>query len=60
VQLSIGLGTTRADIDRLADALEDITVSGPRWTLPHVARRQGLPAGPPDPRPRRALAFELT
>jgi selenocysteine lyase/cysteine desulfurase len=59
VRLSIGLGTTRTDIDRLVDALEIITVSGPRWT--YRTSPDGKDCWPdPDPRPRPELAFELT
>jgi selenocysteine lyase/cysteine desulfurase len=58
VRMSIGLGTTSADIDRLVDALEDITVSGPRWT--YRTSPDGKDCWPdPDPRPRPQLAFEL-
>jgi selenocysteine lyase/cysteine desulfurase len=36
VRASTGLGTTAADIDRLADALQAIVRSGPRWHYRHV------------------------
>jgi selenocysteine lyase/cysteine desulfurase len=58
VRLSIGLGTTSADIDRLVDAVEQIAVDGPRWTY-HTSA-DGRDCWPdPDPRPRPDVAFEL-
>ena len=58
VRLSIGLGTTSTDIDRLVGALEDIAVSGPRWT--YRTSPDGKDCDPdPDPRPRPHVAFEL-
>jgi selenocysteine lyase/cysteine desulfurase len=37
VPASIGLGTTTADIDRLIDALHEITATGPRSRYRHLA-----------------------
>jgi selenocysteine lyase/cysteine desulfurase len=57
-RMSLGLGSTEADIDVLADALRAIAADGPRWTYavndltdeyePH-----------PDPRPLPALSMRL-
>jgi selenocysteine lyase/cysteine desulfurase len=58
VRLSIGLGTTSSDIERLAGALERLAVSGPQWT--YRTSPDGKDCSPdPDPRPRPELAFEL-
>ena len=58
VRLSIGLGTTSADIDRLVGAVEQIAVDGPRWS--YRTSPDGKDCWPdPDPRPRPAVAFEL-
>lgn len=58
VRLSIGLGTTRADIDRLAGAVAQIALDGPRWS--YRTSPDGTDSWPhPDPRPRPDVAFEL-
>jgi hypothetical protein len=58
VRLSLGLGTTSADIDRLVDAVEQIAMDGPRWT--YRTSSDGKDCTPdPDPRPRPELPFEL-
>lgn len=58
LRLSIGLGTTSADIDRLVDAVEQIAMDGPRWT--YRTSPDGRDCWPdPDPRPRPDVAFEL-
>jgi selenocysteine lyase/cysteine desulfurase len=58
VRLSLGLGTTSADIDRLVDAVEQITVDGPRWS--YRTSPDGKDSWPhPDPRPRPDVTFEL-
>jgi selenocysteine lyase/cysteine desulfurase len=48
VRLSIGLGTTREDIDYTADALAAIAVDGPRWQYDEDATGEYRPA--PDTR----------
>jgi selenocysteine lyase/cysteine desulfurase len=59
VRLSVGLGTTGADIDRLVDAVEQIAMHGPRWS--YRTSPDGSDCWPdPDPRPEPQLAFELT
>ena len=50
VRLSIGLGTTEADIDYLVDALKGIIAKGPRWKY-GVDPQTGEYAPTPDPRP---------
>lgn len=58
VRLSIGLGTTSSDIERLVGALQRLAVSGPQWT--YRTSPDGKDCSPdPDPRPRPELAFEL-
>jgi selenocysteine lyase/cysteine desulfurase len=37
VRASVGLGTTRADIERLTDALHEIAATGPRSRYEYVA-----------------------
>lgn len=55
VRASIGIGTTVADLDRLRDALLELTTQGARW---HYEQRE--PGGEfipiPDPRPNPLLA----
>jgi hypothetical protein len=36
VRASVGLGTTREDVDRLSCALQELAVSGPRSRYRHV------------------------
>lgn len=58
VRLSIGLGTSSADLDRLVDALASIATEGPRWT--YRTSPDAKDCWPdPDPRPPPRLAFEL-
>lgn len=58
VRASLGLGTTADDVDRLADALETLTTSGPRWS--YASTPDGADAWPePDPRPRPSLPVDL-
>lgn len=58
VRLSIGLGTTSSDVDRLVDALASIDAEGPRWS--YRTSPDGKDCWPdPDPRPRPDLRFEL-
>ena len=59
VRMSIGLGTTRADVDRLVDALKQIIAGGPRWTY-DVSPETGDFAPKPDPRLWPELAVALT
>ena len=57
-RMSLGLGSTRADIDALADALRAIATDGPRWTYAvNVDTDEYEPD--PDPRPLPALAARL-
>ncbi|MBM7784462.1 aminotransferase class V-fold PLP-dependent enzyme [Tenggerimyces flavus] len=48
VRASFGAGSTTADVDRLADALDALLTRGPRWTYDTV---EGRWAPSPDPRP---------
>ena len=48
LRASFGVGTTLDDVDRLADAVEDLVTSGARWTYEVV---DGRWAPVPDPRP---------
>lgn len=58
VRLSMGLGTTRADVDALVEAVERIATDGPGWT--YRSAPDGTHCWPdPDPRPRPSLPFEL-
>jgi selenocysteine lyase/cysteine desulfurase len=55
VRASFGLDSTNDDVDRLAEALTEISASGPRWT--YVADEAGGSYHPdPDSRPWPALA----
>jgi selenocysteine lyase/cysteine desulfurase len=49
-RMSFGLGTTREDVDRAADALASITADGPRWTY-RCSTVSGDCEPDPDPRP---------
>jgi selenocysteine lyase/cysteine desulfurase len=50
VRASLGLDTTRHDVDRLVDAMARISAEGPRWTYRQPAGATSyVPA--PDPRP---------
>jgi hypothetical protein len=46
VRASVGLGSTREDIDRLVDALHEIAATGPRSRYQHVP---GLDEYHPEP-----------
>ena len=50
VRASMGLGSTTADVEALADALECIAADGPRWTYA-VSPATGEWVPDPDPRP---------
>ncbi|MGD0834684.1 MAG: aminotransferase class V-fold PLP-dependent enzyme [Candidatus Dormibacteria bacterium] len=59
VRMSMGLGTTRGDVDRLVEALTRIAGEGPRWTY-DVSPVTGEYAPRPDPRVWPELAVPLT
>jgi selenocysteine lyase/cysteine desulfurase len=57
-RMSLGLGSTRDDVDALADALTTIAVDGPRWTYAvNPATDEYEPD--PDPRPLPPLPMRL-
>ena len=57
-RMSLGLGSTRADIDDLADALGAIAADGPRWT--YLVNDETDEYEPdPDPRPLPSLPMRL-
>jgi selenocysteine lyase/cysteine desulfurase len=57
-RMSLGLGSTKADIDALADALRAIAAEGPRWTYSvNPASAEYEPD--PDPRPLPPLPMRL-
>ena len=57
-RMSLGLGSTRADIDALADALRAIAADGPRWTyVVNASTDEYEPS--PDPRPLPALSMRM-
>jgi len=57
-RMSFGLGTTRADIDAVADALRSISTQGPQWTYAvHPDTDEYEPD--PDPRPLPPLPMRL-
>ena len=56
--MSLGLGSTRAEVDALADALRAIAADGPQWTYAvNPATDQYEPD--PDPRPLPSLPMRL-
>jgi selenocysteine lyase/cysteine desulfurase len=57
-RMSLGLGSTTADIDRFADALRAIADEGPRWTYA-VNDHTDEYEPDPDPRPLPAMAARL-
>ena len=57
-RMSLGLGSTKADIDALADALRAIAADGPRWTYA-VADGTDEYEPDPDPRPLPELGMRL-
>ena len=57
-RMSLGLGSTTADIDRFADALRAIADDGPRWTYA-VNDHTDEYEPDPDPRPLPAMAARL-
>jgi hypothetical protein len=56
--MSLGLGSVKADIDALADALRAIATDGPRWTY-EVNGITDEYEPEPDPRPLPALSMRL-
>jgi selenocysteine lyase/cysteine desulfurase len=57
-RMSFGLGTTRADIDAVADALHAIATEGPEWTYAVNAATDEYEPDP-DPRPLPQLPMRL-
>jgi len=58
VRVSLGIGTTRADIDYLLRSLRQIIEEGPHWTYA-VSPESGEYLPQPDPRPRPDLPMLL-
>jgi selenocysteine lyase/cysteine desulfurase len=56
VRASVGVGSTRTDIDRLLGALADLRARGPQWTY-RVEHGRYVPD--PDPRPRPLVHHDL-
>lgn len=57
-RMSLGLASTRADVDALADALSAIATDGPRWTY-SVNSQTGEYEPDPDPRPLPPLPMRM-
>ena len=57
-RMSLGLGSTRADVDLFADALRAIAADGPRWTYA-VDGETDQYEPTPDPRPLPPLAARM-
>jgi len=57
-RMSLGLGSTRADVDALADALRAIAADGPRWTYA-VSPATDEYEPTPDPRPLPGLPMRM-
>jgi selenocysteine lyase/cysteine desulfurase len=57
-RMSLGLGSTRADIDALADALRAIAADGPHWTY-SVDHATDMYEPDPDPRPLPDLPLRM-
>jgi selenocysteine lyase/cysteine desulfurase len=57
-RMSLGLGSTRADVDALADALRAIADRGPNWTYAINGRTDEYEPDP-DPRPLPELSMRL-
>ena len=57
-RMSLGLGSTRADIDAFTDALRQIAADGPRWTYA-VADETDEYEPDPDPRPLPSLRMRM-
>ena len=57
-RMSLGLGSTSADVDAIADALRAIAADGPQWTYSvNPASSEYEPD--PDPRPLPPLPMRL-
>jgi hypothetical protein len=57
-RMSLGLGSTTADVDAFADALRAIAAHGPRWTY-SVAEETAEFEPDPDTRPLPPLAARM-
>jgi selenocysteine lyase/cysteine desulfurase len=57
-RMSLGLGSTRADVDLFADALRAIAADGPRWTYA-IDGETDQYEPTPDPRPLPPLAARM-
>ncbi|WP_167043171.1 aminotransferase class V-fold PLP-dependent enzyme [Salinibacterium sp. ZJ454] len=57
-RMSMGLGSTTADVDALGDALSAIAADGPRWTYA-IDPETDMYEPDPDPRPLPALGMRL-
>jgi selenocysteine lyase/cysteine desulfurase len=57
-RMSVGLGTTRTDIDSLADALRAVASDGPQWTY-RVNSDTDQYEPDPDPRPLPSLPMRM-
>ena len=57
-RMSLGLGSTKADVDTFADALRAIATDGPRWTYA-VADETDEYEPDPDPRPLPPLRMRM-
>jgi selenocysteine lyase/cysteine desulfurase len=57
-RMSLGLGSTRADVDAFADALRTIAADGPSWTYA-VADETDEYEPTPDPRPLPRMAARM-
>ncbi|MGH2427500.1 MAG: aminotransferase class V-fold PLP-dependent enzyme [Candidatus Limnocylindria bacterium] len=57
-RMSLGIGSTKADIDALADALSAIAAEGPQWTY-RVSDATAEYEPDPDPRPLPSLPMRL-
>ena len=57
-RISLGLGTTRADVDAAAAALRAIATDGPAWTY-RVDPETDEYEPDPDPRPMPSLPFAM-
>ena len=57
-RISFGLGTSRADVDVVAAALQQIASEGPRWTYRRSEETHEYEPDP-DPRPLPALPMRL-
>ena len=58
VRMSLGLGSTTADVDAFADALRAIATDGPRWTYA-VNPNTDEYEPDPDPRPLPTLSMRM-